>query len=172
MALRICVVMAAVLASSAFAAGTPHIIHGDTSVGGLILGRTTPPRAAMLFAGDGARRATRRSNACRVSWPRIGLMVDFATIGSDPANPCTGGAAVIATVTSRPAWRTAVGLRVGDGTTRLARLYPHARRHADGYWLLPRRACEVTGGYPYAGLLARVRGGRVSALVATTAICD
>jgi hypothetical protein len=35
-----------------------------------------------------------------------------------------------------------------------------------------RRACATVGGFAYPGLLARIRGGRVSALVATVGICE
>ena len=82
-----------------------------------------------------------------------------------------------ATVTSRGAWRTAVGLRVGDGVGRLKRLYPRARYRrgpggSTGYWLVTRRTCELGGRQPYPGLLARVRDGRVAALVAGTTACE
>jgi hypothetical protein len=80
------------------------------------------------------------------------------------------------TVTGRAAWRTALGLRVGDAVARLRSLYPHARLKGQGfdrgYWLVTRQICAEVGGGSYPGLLARVRSGRVSALVAGISICD
>jgi hypothetical protein len=90
---------------------------------------------------------------------------------------CQDGALVTATITSRSAWRTAVGLRVGDSVARLRRLYSRASLHPasppwSGYWLITRRTCAEVGAIPYPGLLARVRSDRVTALVAGTAPCD
>ena len=52
------------------------------------------------------------------------LAVTFFTF---EGKPCTRGVALIVTVTGRAAWRTAVGLRVGDSAARLRTLYPKAR---------------------------------------------
>ena len=81
------------------------------------------------------------------------------------------------TVTGRAAWRTAVGLRVGDTAARLRKLYPRARLRTgfagdSGYWLVTRQVCAEVGGGAYPGLLARMRAGRVSALVARSSVCD
>ena len=75
------------------------------------------------------------------------------------------------------AWRTAVGLRVGDSAARLRRLYPRARLRTglagdSGYWLVTRQVCAEVGGGAYPGLLARMKGGRVAALVARSSVCD
>ena len=83
---------------------------------------------------------------------------------------------LITTVTNRPKWRTALGLRVGDTPARLRSLYPRAHLRGAGedrgYWLVAREVCAEVGGGSYPGLLARVRNGRVSALVARIAVCD
>lgn len=176
--LTLALAAAVTLAGAAVAGKPPHVIQGDHSFGGVKLGRTTAPEAAGIFRGEGKRVVRRRPNSCLVSWPRIGLTVDFGTIGSDPANPCVRGAAFVATVTSRSAWRTAVGLRVGDGVPRLQRLYPRATLHRGslgsdaGRWLITRRLCPTVGGAPYPALLARTQRGRVAALVARVGICD
>ena len=152
------------------------MIQGDRVVGGIVLGRTTLPQAAQRLRGHGAPRLERRPKPCVATWRKIGISVDFRTIGSDRSDPCRAGVAVAATITSRTAWRTAVGLRVRDGVSRVRRLFPRARVHAAapdaGWWLVPRRACAEVGGAPYPGLLARVRAGRVAALVARIGICD
>jgi hypothetical protein len=147
-----------------------HVIHGDRDIGGIKLGRTTLPQAARLF--DGTRHIKREPNSCLVTWPRIGLTVDFGTIGTDPTKPCVGGTAFTVTVTNRLSWRTVVGLRVGDTAARVRALYPHAVHVADGYRLVTRTLCAEVGGGPYPALLARVRAGRVTAIVAQVGICD
>jgi len=169
---------AVTFAGVAGAGGPRYVIQGDHSFGGVKLGRTTAPEATRIFRGDGKRVVRRRPNSCLVSWLRIGLTVDFGTIGSDPANPCVRGGAFVATVTSRSAWRTALGLRVGDTVQRLHRLYPRATLHRGrfgfdaGLWLITRRLCPTVGGAPYPALLARTKRGRVTALVARVGICD
>ena len=91
----------------------------------------------------------RRPNSCLVTWRRIGLTVNFGTIGTDPADPCRAGGAFSATITGRGRWRTALGLRVGDGVARLRVLYPRATLHQgaafeNGYWLLTRRSAPLS----------------------------
>jgi hypothetical protein len=162
-------------AAAASAAGAPRVIHADKAVGPVRIGRTNASQ--VIAALRGGHHTVRQRPGCRISWPALGLAVDFAVIGTDPRDPCVSGVAVVATVTSRSAWRTARSLRVGDTTARLRRLYPKARRRPypgepTGFWLIPRRACEVVGAFPFPGLLARSRNGRVTALVARTAICD
>ena len=81
------------------------------------------------------------------------------------------------TVTGRAAWRTAVGLRVGETAARLRSLYPRARLRTgfagdSGYWLVTRQICAEVGAGSYPGLLARMQRGRVSALVARSSVCD
>jgi hypothetical protein len=106
----------------------------------------------------------------------------IALVASRRRKPCErahlerGG--LIATITSRGSWRTAAGLRVGNSVARLRALYPRAKLRTgsfdprNGYWLLTRHMCAEVGGSPYPGLLARLRAGRVSALVASGTVCD
>lgn len=109
-----------------------------------------------------------------MSWKRIGLTLTFLDLSGGTA--CRTGALVTATITSRGHWRTLVGLWVGDSVARLRQLYPRAvSTGADGwrgYWLITRHACVEVGGSPFPGLLARIRHGRVSALVAGTTACE
>ena len=105
---------------------------------------------------------------------RARLAVTFFTFEE---KPCARGVALIVTVTGRAAWRTAMGLRVGDTAARLRTLYPRARLRTgfagdSGYWLVTRQVCAEVGGGAYPGLLARMRAGRVSALVARSSVCD
>jgi hypothetical protein len=172
--LLVAVAVLLVAAAGASAAAT-RVIRADRTVGPIRIARTTASQA--VAALPGAHQTVRHRPGCRITWPALGLAVDFTVIGTDPRDPCVDGIAVVATATSRPAWRTVLGLRVGDTVARIRGLYPKARRkpypgEPAGYWLVSRRACEVVGGFPYPGLLARSKNGRVTALVARTAICD
>lgn len=169
------VVLAALsLAVPAVAASPPFVVQGDRAVGGLQIGRGTLADARERFGSPSTVRSRASGVECDAGWNRIGLKLAFLDFSG---RACADGVLVTATVTSRSAWRTAVGLRVGDSVTRLGRLYPRATLHRaaapwTGYWLVTRRTCAEVGSIPYPGLLARVRGGRVTALVAGTAPCD
>jgi hypothetical protein len=156
------------------AAPAPYVIRGDTHVAGLAIARSTPADAKRRF---GPPTTVRRSPpySCVLTWRNIGVTLRYIDFGGGGA--CKHGALLAATIVSRTRWRTSVGLRVGDSTVRLRKLYPRARiRRASpqwsGYWLITRRACVEVGRAPYPGLLARVHSGRVTAIVAQTAACE
>ena len=161
------------LAGAAFPATGVRVIQGDKNVGGIKVGRSTPPQVKQLFGTPSTSRAI-SAQSCLQSWKGVPLVVHFFTF---EGKPCTKGVALIVTVTGRAAWRTAVGLRVGDTTARVRALYPRARLRSGGpgdtgYWLVTRQICAEVGGGSYPGLLARMRHGRVSALVARISVCD
>jgi hypothetical protein len=162
----------AALTGSAFAAVGEHVIQGDRSAGGIRVGRSTPAQVKRLFGAPSTVR-TPFPQSCVQTWKSARLKVEFFTFED---KPCTKGVALIVTVTGRAAWRTAVGLRVGDTAARVRALYPRARLRGAGtdrgYWLVTRQICAEVGGGSYPGLLARLKGGRVSALVARIAVCD
>ena len=166
--------IAALLAVLVLAAPQPqHVIHGDRSAGGIRIARSTPADVKKLFGAPSTSRVT-SSQSCLQSWKGARLAVTFFTF---EGKPCVRGAALAVTVTGRTAWRTAVGLRVGDSAARLRRLYPRARLRTglagdSGYWLVTRRVCAEVGGGAYPGLLARMQSGRVAALVARSSVCD
>lgn len=149
------------------------VIQGDHVVGGLRMARGTAAQAAVRFGAPTSKRA--QGQSCLIAWRSLGLAINFLSF---EGQPCTKGVAVIATVTNRGRWRTALGLRAGDTIARLRTLFPHAVRHTaepaglNGFWLVPRRACEEVGGQPYPGLLALIRNGRVPALVVRTGVCE
>ena len=167
--------MLAILAVAvALAGGDVHVIQADKSAGGIRLGRSTPDDVRRLFGpAASARQPGASAQSCTRFWPQLGLEVEFFTFETQP---CLRGVALIVTVRSRASWRTALGLRVGDTATRLRSLYPRARLRGAGtdrgFWLVPRRVCAEVGGGSYPGLLARMRSGRVSALVSRIAVCD
>ena len=166
--------IAALLAVLVLAAPQPqHVIRGDRSAGGIRIARSTPADVKKLFGAPSTSRVT-SSQSCLQSWKGARLAVTFFTF---EGKPCLRGAALAVTVTGRTAWRTAVGLRVGDSAARLRRLYPRARLRTglagdSGYWLVTRQVCAEVGGGAYPGLLARMKGGLVTALVSRSSVCD
>ena len=166
------VVALAALAGAAFAATRVHVIQADRNAGGILIGRSTPAAVKRLFGAPSTNRKL-SEQSCVQSWKGVRLVVHFFSF---EGKPCTTGVALVVTVTGRAAWRTAVGLRVGDSALRVRTLYPRARPRtfgADtGYWLVTRQICAEVGGGQFPGLLARMHRGRVSALVARIAVCD
>jgi hypothetical protein len=165
------VLAAAALAAGAAAGSGTRVIRGDASLGGLRVGRAVPADARRLFGAPSSATA-KPPDTCVLRWRRLGLVVDFLELSGSP--PCRTGVVIFATATSRAAWRTSAGLRVGDPLARLRLLYPHAahRSAPAGWWLITRHACPVAGNEPYPSLLARVRGGRVAAVVVSTRSCE
>ena len=173
-ALLLSVAATVLLAMPASAASPPYVVQGDRAVGGLQIARGTLAQARRRFGAPSTVRARASGVECNAVWNRLGLRLAFLDFSG---RACQDGVLVTATITSRSAWRTAVGLRVGDSAARIRQLYPRASFHPasppwTGYWLVTRRTCAEVGALPYPGLLARVRSGRVSALVAGTAPCD
>lgn len=166
-------VVVTAFAGAAFAASDVYVIQGDRNAGGIKVGRSTPAEVRRLFGAPSTSRVD-SAQSCLQSWKGARLVVNFFTF---EGKPCAKGAALIVTVTGRAAWRTAVGLRVGDPVSRLRTLYPRARLRRGfagdtGYWLVTRQICAEVGGGQYPGLLARIHRGRVSALVARISVCD
>ncbi|HEV2591157.1 MAG TPA: hypothetical protein VGU02_04620 [Gaiellaceae bacterium] len=145
------------------------VVSGDQTVGGVAVGRGTLAQATARFGAPTSASAEGGGVTCKVTWRPLGLTMSFLDFAN---HACRDGGLVIATMTSRAHWRTSHGLRVGDAVTRLRALYPHARLHADGYWLVVRQSCQEVGAQLYPGLLARVGAGRVRALVVTAGVCE
>jgi hypothetical protein len=162
--------MLATLLVAAALTGPGYVIHGDHGIAGVEIARATSADARARFGPPASARATSASD-CVLRWPKLGLRLQFLSLGRGAS--CRHGALVVATVTHRSRWRTALGLRIGDPAARIARLYPHATRHGpSAVWLSTRHACKEVGGFAFPGLLARVRAGRVAALVARTTPCE
>jgi hypothetical protein len=163
--------LALVVVAAAPAAAPSRVIVGDALLGGLRIGHATPSKAVERLGKPTVLRQL-QPTVCRGIWKPLGLTAAFLSLSGRP--PCTAGALLTATVTSRAAWRTAVGLRVGDPVARVKALYPRSslRRNPPGYWLITRKTCKVGGSLPYPSLLARVVRGRVSALVVATTACE
>jgi hypothetical protein len=155
------------LGAATLAAAAPHIVFGDRSAGGILAGRTTATQAVARYGAPATSRA-RGASSCLRTWPAAGLTVDFLSFDGAP---CSRGVAVTITLTG-PSWRTARGLRIGDPVMRIHDLFPGAARHPDGWWLVKRHACKEVGGAAFAGLRARMRGGRVASLVLQAGVCE
>jgi hypothetical protein len=167
------VVAAALAVASLASAAGPRVVRGDAKVGELRVGRSGPAAARAAFGQPSSARPDSRVT-CILRWPGIGLRLRFLSF---EGHACSRGVLVTATVARRAGWRTGRGLRVGDPVARVRMRYPNTRfRRAaagrTGYWLIVRRACEEVGGAAYPGLLARTAGGRVTAIVASTAPCE
>ena len=174
--LAVLLVLAATAPAAAAAVTAPYVLQGDRNVGGVRIARADLADARARFGAPSTARPAGPAR-CVATWRRLGLTLAFLDLSGGA--PCRTGVLVRATITSRGAWRTARGLRKGDSVARLRLLYPQAtyRRRAagvgwTGWWLVTRRACELGGYEPYPGLLARVRDGRVAALVAATTACE
>ena len=162
------------LTAPAAAGDRVRVIHGDRSLDGLVIARTTAPQATGRLGAPSLHRAD-PPYSCILSWKALGLRLEF--IDLDRRKPCTAGVLLSATVTGRRLWRTSLGLRVGDPAARVRALYPGAVLHSvdpgrAGYWLIVRHACAEVGGQAFPGLLARLRSGRVSALVLSASVCE
>jgi hypothetical protein len=160
-------------AAASAAPAPPLVIQGDRVLARVRIGSPRPAVEARLGRPDSVSRTGERS--CRLVWRRLALTM--ALLDLSEGRPCRAGVFQSATVTAR-SWRTAKGLRVGDSVPRLRRLYPAARFRDVGFapwrgwWLVPRRACAEVGAQPFPGLLARVRAGRVRALVQQITACE
>jgi hypothetical protein len=162
--------VAAALAGAAHAEGRSFAIEARGSQTGpgsvRAIGDFKPARDPTLAAAIRAygRPTSKRGGGeiCRVRWGALGVRIRFQNFGAvDSCEPRNGLAQKAVIDGDRP-WRTAKGLRLGAGTTRLRRLHPRARRTSRGFRLVegvlpfgsPRR---------YSVLGARVVGGRVTA---------
>jgi hypothetical protein len=144
----------------------PYTIHRDRSLGTLRVGTGTLAQARTLYGAPSAIRP--RQQTCAVRWPAAGLFVSFLEFSGDP---CASGGAVYAVATGRR-WHTDRGLRIGDTVARLRALYPRAKAHRDGWWLITRRACAEVGGQRFPGLKARTGRRHVTAFVVSASVCD
>jgi hypothetical protein len=141
-------------------------IRADQAIGPLRVGSATPVHAGAAYGAPSALRRT--GTSCTGRWHGPSLSLGFLSFD---ANPCASGVLVRAVATGRR-WRTNRGLRVGDSRARLRSLYPGAKAHRDGWWLVTRHACAEVGGQAFPGLLARMRHRRVAGFVVSAGVCD
>jgi hypothetical protein len=147
-------------------------VRASESRGVVAMGKFHPRRSPTLrsaiwaFGRPTSRRHQSGANGCRVWWPRLGLIIHFASFGHPRGvTACNArvGLAQTATIKGRRVgrWRTSRGLRGGDSRERLQDLYPNAEQHGSRWWLVSAYSPIGTGGY-YAVLAAGVTRGRVA----------
>jgi len=111
------------------------------------------------------------SNLCTVRWRSLGLDIGFASAVPGCAARNLARSAWYGMTIHSARWRTDRGLRVGDGESRMRRLYPRAIFHdkppAAPYWSLVRENQEEFGNVDI--LQAQVWQGRVAAIVVPAA---
>jgi hypothetical protein len=161
------VLVAACLASAAGAAAPTYTVAGDVRIGSFrVQADGTLGGAIRAFGRPTAIKPTSDSS-CTSTWRAIKLTLFTYNLGGQDA--CSARYGHFGRATMRgPAWRTTKGLRVGDPVARVRRLYPRAELHRGqrffwpaGYWLVERVDRFGTGG-TYPGLIAEIRGGRVT----------
>jgi hypothetical protein len=122
--------------------------------------------AAIRVFGNPTSRRILTNNDCQVDWRRVRLRIQFANFGGHgpgetTCSPSVGRAQAFTVRGSR--FRTSAGLRVGDQTTSIRRLYPAAELR-DGSWWLITAVSPFGDQSEYPVLRAIVSGGRVRAI--------
>lgn len=118
-------------------------------------------RAVAVFGTPSSLKPSGGPAGCRVHWRALRISATFSNFGGYSACDPAFGKVSFFTVRSR-AWRTIGGLRVGQSTSRMLRMYPDAEL-VRGKWEL------VTADFGYgtsdiATVAAVPRNGRVAAL--------
>ena len=160
-------VVAACVASVAVAATPTYGIVADERIGSFRVKADGTLGGAIGAFGRPTTIKPTSDSSCTSTWRPIKLTLFTYNLGGQDA--CSPQFGHFGRATMRgPAWRTTKGLRVGDPVARVRRLYPRARFHRGqrffwpaGYWLVERKERFGTGG-TYPGLLAEIRGGRVT----------
>jgi hypothetical protein len=133
-----------------------------------------PYRVRRAPSLTGAIAALGRPSTCRVianaplyavaRWPLLHLQIKVGSLGGFPngKNACSAPTvARVSTVTVFSSeWRTTAGLHILDRVPKLRRLYPQARLHSDGWWLIS-KSSPLRGRYGV--LVARAKRGVVIA---------
>ena len=177
-----CGAVAPVSAAAARSAREVMIGRADFTIGAWhyrASARSFAPSFGAMIAALG------RPSRCRLGWPHVkdsaslsstatwvslGIRAEFTTLGGFPDgrdNGCNSPGFVLIdnALLTGAGWHTRRGLRVGDWLTRLRRLYPRAREHADGWWLQAGRSVVSPPQVNYGQLRALVKRRTVRALV-------
>lgn len=155
-------VIAALLVTPAASARSYRIVTSNgwiKRLGPMRLSDPSLARAIAVFGQPSSIKPSGGSDGCRVKWPQRRMTAIFANFGGSNACTRSGGMLQALTIRSR-AWRTLGGLRVGNSTARMHRLYPDAELRR-GVWEL---VIAQFGDLPVATVSALPRNGRVAAL--------
>ena len=143
-----------VLSAASAVASPSRVIQGSQKIGAFSTYRDHGKLAHAVAAfGRPASLVSRRARYdCTAHWPGLGLTMTFNGV-------CAAGSCFIRADISRPPWRTAKGLNIGDSLGRLRRLYPKARPRDGLEALLIEPALEGT----IVSLGAKLASGKVAA---------
>jgi hypothetical protein len=166
LALALSLLGAALLTAPA-PASAELVVRGDRRLAGYRVQADGTLGGAVERFGRPSRLARTSDLTCSAAWSGRGLRMGFYNLGGfDPCSPRRGHFSHA--VVTGTQWATDRGLAIGNRSKRLQRLYPEARWGSSpsgpGWWLIARSSPVAAGG-SYPGLLARMRDGRVSALV-------
>ena len=153
-------------------------------IGDWIVTRDPSFKAALAALGNPTRCSLLYRDWSFVEWRPLGVNAVFTTLGGLPkgGDACSSPASVVVNDAhlSGSRWRTDRGLRIGDPTSRLHSLYPHATHTTDyhrAFWDLPgdywtlvatTEGCLGACRSPttkVSRLMARMGGGRVVAFL-------
>jgi hypothetical protein len=144
--------------------------HGVRALGPFRV-RSNPTLGSAVRAFGYPLRVRRygRGSGCGVSWPLIGLVIQFANFGGSDACSRRYGYAQSVAIRGEAGrhWRTMRGLRIGQSVRQISRRHPSAERHGRrSWWLVIGRtfigpSCDG-GPCPYAVMSAAARAGKVS----------
>jgi hypothetical protein len=140
-------------------AAPSFVVQGFTNIGGY-----SPTRDGSL---DGARGVFGRPSSirkepyrmCTVKWADLGITMRTYLIAPSGSG-CDPEGRHWSTRLTDERWRTALGLKIGDSTQKLMRLYPGTFRRPGGWWWLLQRDFLGTGDQQPM-LRVRVTNGRV-----------
>lgn len=113
--------------------------------------------ATSAFGQPSSRRG--RGSGCTLGWRAIGLRIIFANFGGGSACDPSLGRAQTVSAFGR-SWRTSKGLKIGDGVSKLRRLYPRAFWRGSAYRLVGARS-QFGGPGRYSVLAAKTNAKRV-----------
>ena len=144
--------------------------RGVSSLGPYRVGSNPTLGAAIRAFGEPSSvRSQWGGNGCRVAWPLIGLVIQFANFSiEDACSPRYGFAQTAAIRGSNgKLWRTRQGVRIGQRASRMRHRHRSARKHgARSWWLVTGRTWigpSCGGGpCPYPILSTSVRAGKVA----------
>lgn len=115
------------------------VIQGYTNIGGFSPTRDGSLDGAIAVFGQPSSMKSappdQSQNFCVVRWARFGVTMKTYLIAEGGQN-CTPETRHWTTRLTDPRWRTVKGLRIGDRTQKLMRLYPTAIRATGGWWPL------------------------------------
>lgn len=116
------------------------VIQGYTNIGGFSPTRDGSLDGAIAVFGQPSSMKPapydRSQNFCVIHWARFGVTMKTYLIAAERGLNCTKETRHWTTHLTDPRWRTVKGLRIGDRTQKLMRLYPTATRATGGWWPL------------------------------------